>query len=94
MCKKIKASVPRKPSVRCHCCCCRHCDCLNSKSWKNIVKLNSDFSVSGFVFIKLHPIKYMRIEKKTSKKNLLFSNRMSNVRLIFFAVVTWLHEFA
>ena len=90
----MKASVLRKPSVRCHCCCRRHCDCLNSKSWKNIVELNSDFSISGLVFIKLHPIKYMRIEKKTSKKELLFSNRMSNVRLIFFAVVTWLHEFA
>ena len=64
MSKKMKASVVRKPSVRFHCCCCRHCDCLNSKSCKNIGELNSDFSVSGLVFIKLHPIKYMRIEKK------------------------------
>ena len=64
----MKASVLRKPSVRCRCCCYRHCDCLNSKSWKIIGELNSDFSVSGLVFIKRHPIKYMHIEKKPSKK--------------------------
>ena len=90
----MTASVLGKPYVRCHCCCRRHCDCLNSKSWKNIGELSSDFSVSGLVFIKRHPIKYMHREKEPSKKILLFSNRMSNVRLIFFTVVIWLHEFA
>ena len=62
--KKMKASVLGKSSVRCHCC-CRHCDCLNSKCWKNIVELSSDFSVSGLIFIKGHPIKYVHIERKT-----------------------------
>ena len=69
----MKESVLRKPSVRCHCCRCHHCDCLNSKSWKNKGELNSDFSVSGLVFIKRHPIKYMRIEKKNLVKKFYYS---------------------
>ena len=89
----MKANALGKPFVKCHCCCRRHCDCLNSKSLKNIGELSSDFSVSGLVFIKRHPIKYMHREKKPTKKILLFFDRMSNVRLIFFAVVIWLHEF-
>ena len=90
----MKASALGKPYVRCHRCCRRHGDCLNSKSWKNIGELSSDFSVSGLVFIERHPIKYMHREKKPTKKILPFLNRISNVRLIFFAVVIWLHEFA
>ena len=34
--KKMKTSMHVKPFVRCHCCYRRHCDCLSSKSWKNI----------------------------------------------------------
>ena len=49
----MKASVLGKPCVRC------------SKSWKNIGELSSDFSVSGLIFIKGHPLKYMHIERKT-----------------------------
>ena len=50
-------------------------------------------SVSGLFLIKRHPIKYMHIEKNLPKNLYYFLHRMSNVRMIFFAVVLWLHEF-
>ena len=72
------------------------CDCLCSKSWKNIGNKFQSFSVRGLFCVKRHPTKYMHIEKKPNrkKKNHYALNLMSHLRVIFFAAVFWLHDFA
>ena len=70
------------------------CDCLCSKSRKNIREQISRLSVSGLFFIKRHPTKYMHIEKNLTKKHHYTVKPMSNLRAIFFAADFWLHDFA
>ena len=55
------------------------CDCLCSKSWKNMGTNFRLFSVSGLFFIKRHPTKYMHIEKNLTEKTSLCSK--SDVKL-------------
>ena len=63
------------------------CDCLSSKSWKNIRGQISDFFSKRFVFHETASHKIHAHEKNLTEKHHYALNPISNLRVIFFAAV-------